>query len=171
AGERPAVEHAGAHGVAGVAKIRIGPGRRQGEPRGDRELGAQLDALVAGAARVLVVDPPRRVGGDRIRDQLSAHFRIKQSHRVIQSSGDVAAYSELIGRRLLGLERGLKPPAPLGRLVSSVVVGVSKEVPMLPYSVSASDGVPATPMDPERARISRSPESSGLPALIKRSCA
>src|SRR5256885_16650657 len=45
---------------------------------------------------------------DGIRDQLSAHFRIKQSHRAIQSSGDVAAYSELIGRRLLGLERGVE---------------------------------------------------------------
>jgi len=65
----------------------------------------------------------------------------------------------------------LNPPAESGRLVSSVVVGVSNDVPTLPYSVSASDGVTATPTEPDSALIKRRPESSGLGPVISRSSA
>ena len=40
---------------------------------------------------------------------------------------------------------------------------------MLPYTVTASDGVTATPSEPESALISRRPESSGLVAVMSRS--
>ena len=56
-----------------------------------------------------------------------------------------------------------------GRLVSSVVVGVSNDVPTLPYTVTASDGVTAAPTVPETARIKRRPESSGLLLVMSRS--
>src|SRR5438105_4527178 len=42
-----------------------------------------------------------------------------------------------------GCRSGLNPPAEPGRLVSSVVVGVSNDVPTLAYTVTASDGVTA----------------------------
>ena len=53
--------------------------------------------------------------------------------------------------------------------MSSVVVGVSNEVPMLPYKVAASEGATLTPSEPESARMRRRPESSGLVAVISRS--
>src|SRR2546428_13049924 len=61
-----------------------------------------------------------------------------------------------------GCRGGLTPPAPLGRLVSSVVVGVSNDVPTLAYTVTSSDGVAAMPTEPLAAFIRRRPESSGF---------
>ncbi len=37
---------------------------------------------------------------------------------------------------------------------------------MLPYSVVALDGFTAMPNEPDKARISRSPESSGLGGVV-----
>src|SRR2546430_2403645 len=48
-----------------------------------------------------------------------------------------------------GCRSGLNPPAEPGRLVSSVVVGVSNDVPTLAYTVTASDGVTAAPSEVE----------------------
>src|SRR5207237_2322126 len=69
-----------------------------------------------------------------------------------------------------GWSVGLNPPAPDAELASSVVVGVSNEDPMLAYTVTMRHGFAAMPNDPEKARMRRSPESSGLFAVIRRSC-
>ena len=60
----------------------------------------------------------------------------------------------------------MKPPAPVERLASSVVVGVSKERPIEPNSSELSDRLRTAPRDGLKALISRSPVSSGSPALV-----
>ncbi len=54
----------------------------------------------------------------------------------------------------------------MAELASSVVVGVSNDEPMLPYRVALLDGFTASPRDPEKARINRSPESSGFGGVV-----
>jgi len=83
---------------------------------------------------------------------------------------DACRRRELVVQRCADCGSFRHPPAPVCWFASSVVFGVSNEVPTLPYTVTASDGVTATPSDPDKARISRSPESSGFVGLMNRSC-
>src|SRR5215212_2968845 len=60
-----------------------------------------------------------------------------------------------------GPRSGLKPPAPLGRLASSVVVGVWNEVATFPYTASHGAADTFTPSVGLHACRRRAPESSG----------